>query len=103
MKKGKTLPLSLIKKICAAILIKHSYSQITNFYQVGKSTIQRCKQCLEKANISALNDFFKLEEDQLAKIIYGDKGAQNLWNNTYFLQFFFKKKVNKITLLFFQT
>ena len=44
MKKGKTLPLSLIKKICAAILIKHSYSQISKLYLVGKSTIQRCKQ-----------------------------------------------------------
>ena len=75
MKKGKTLPLSLIKKICAAILIKHSYSQITKLYQVGKSTIQRCKQCLEKAKISALNDFFRLEEEQLAKIIYGDKAV----------------------------
>ena len=68
MKKGKTLPLSLIKKICAAILIKHSYSQISKLYLVGKSTIQRCKQCLEKAKITALNDFFKLDEEELAKI-----------------------------------
>ena len=75
MKKGKTLPLSLIKKICAAILIKHSYSQITKLYLVGKSTIQRCKQCLEKAKITALNDFFKLDEEELAKIIYGDKAV----------------------------
>ena len=36
---------------------------------------QKIQQCLEKAKITALNDFFKLDEEELAKIIYGDKAV----------------------------
>ncbi|MGN1280314.1 MAG: Mu transposase domain-containing protein [Succinivibrio sp.] len=73
MSQGKVFSLTLLRNVCSEIVLHHSYKTITQNYRVAKSTLQKYRHLLKKANIDRLEDVILLTDIKLAKIIYGTK------------------------------
>lgn len=71
MQQGKLLTVSLLRDICTSLMLKISYKSISERFKIAKSTAQKYKKLLQKAEIKAANEVLFLPDSKLAQIIYG--------------------------------
>ena len=75
MNKGKTIPVKILKKICAALITKKSYTKVMESYKIAKSSLQKYKKLLSLSNVTTVRDILLMDDQKFASIIYG-KNAQ---------------------------
>lgn len=73
MSQGKLLSPTLLRCICSELVLKHSYTSITNNYKIAKSTLQKYSQRLKIAKIFRIEDILTMPDLRIAQIIYGTK------------------------------
>lgn len=71
MQQGKLLTVSLLRDICTSLMLKISYKSISERFKIAKSTAQKYRKLLHKAEIKAANEVLFLPDSKLAQIIYG--------------------------------
>ena len=71
MQQGKLLTVSLLRDICTSLMLKISYKSISERFKIAKSTAQKYRKLLHKAEIKAANEVLFLSDSKLAQIIYG--------------------------------
>jgi len=71
MQQGKLLTVTLLRDICTSLMLKISYKNISERFKIAKSTAQKYRKLLNKAQIKEAHEVLLLSDTKLAQIIYG--------------------------------
>ena len=78
MQQGKLLTVTLLRDICTSLMQKISYKNISERFKIAKSTAQKYRKLLNKAQIKEAHEVLLLSDTNLAHIIYGSNSKIKL-------------------------